>query len=291
LSRVYEIFSDTQRILSRITTSLIEALDAGTIPWRKPWTGGFPANFTTDKPYRGINTIMLETVQFSCGYESSQWLTFNQAKKLRAHVKKGEHGAPIIFWKFFEKEKVNEETGETWTDRIPMAKGYTVFNSCQVTGLPEKPANKPVDPIAEAEAIISNYSTMPQLQHGGGSAFYTPEKDAIQMPGQQHFATSEEYYSTLFHECVHSTGHRSRLDRNLSGSHFTSSYANEELIAEMGAAFLMGITGAHLVAKTLDNTAAYINGWRKRISEDHSLIVKAASAAQKAADYITGAVQ
>ncbi len=275
-------------IYNRITASIIESLDAGVIPWRKPWIGGYPANFTTDRAYRGVNTLMLECSQLSQGFESSQWLTFNQAKKIGAHIKAGSHGTPIIFWRFFEKEKVNQETGEKWIDRIPMAKGYTVFNSEQCAGLPEKEQQEHLDPIAAAEDIINGYKDAPQVEYTGGVAKYFPTKDLITLPERKHFASGEEFYSTLFHEAAHSTGHESRLDRNIKNGFGSQAYSNEELIAELGAAFLMGIAGGELVAKTIDNSAAYIAGWRKRISEDNSLIIKASSAAQKAADYITG---
>ena len=275
-------------IYEGITNNIITALDKGTIPWHKPWIGGSPANYTSDKAYRGINVLQLEVAQLGAGYESNHWLTFKQAKNAGGSVKAGEKGTPIIFWKFFTKETKDEVSGEMVKESIPMARGYTVFNTLQCSGIKakEKPGGV-IDSIEAAECLVSGFGGPPGITHAGGRAFYSPGSDSVTMPVRNSFDSSESYYSTLFHELTHSTGHATRLDRNLKNKFGDDKYSNEELIAELGAAFLMGLTGGELIAKTLDNSAAYIAHWRSKLSEDSGLIVKASSAAQKAADYIT----
>lgn len=274
-------------IYEGITNNIITSLDKGVVPWHKPWAGGNPVNYASNKAYRGVNVLQLEVAQIGAGYESSQWLTFKQAKSAGGFVRGGEKGTPIIFWKFFNKEVKDDSTGETTMETIPMARGYTVFNTCQCVGVKVKEQGV-IDSIEAADGIVTGFADCPGISHGGGVASYSPSRDVIQLPARALFDTSEAYYSTAFHEMVHSTGHESRLGRDVKNHFGDDKYSHEELIAELGAAFLMGLTGGELVAKTLDNSAAYIAHWRSKLSQDHKLIVKASSAAQKAADYITG---
>ena len=280
-------YTQKQNIYDTITQSIITQLDAGVVPWHKPWAGGMPSNYISNAAYRGVNVLSLEVKQIAAGYDSNNWLTFAQAKNSGGYIKAGEKGTGIIFWKFFNKEVKDDTSGEVRVDSVPMAKGYTVFNLCQCSGLKPKDTIE-IDCIGAADSIISGYNGAPQIDHGGDRAFYVPSSDRVQIPLRNSFETSEAYYSTMFHELTHSTGHESRLDRSIKNNFGDSLYSQEELVAELGAAFLMGMTGGELIAKTIDNSAAYIETWRRRISEDNSLIVKAASAAQKAADYIQG---
>jgi len=241
-----------------ITARIIEKLEEGTIPWRKPWNveTGAPRNIR-GTPYRGINVFLL-----GCqAYDSPVWLTFNQAREIGGSVKRGERGSPVVFWKWLEK--ADPETGKK--ERIPLLRYYSVFNVSQCEGVPVPSLDQPVRshrPIEECEKVVQGYENGPAIQHGGGAAFYNPGADRVTIPATERFASPEDYYATLFHELGHSTGHRSRLaregvtDAKRFGSH---DYSREELVAEMAAAFLAGRCGIEL--QTLDNSAAYIGNW------------------------------
>ena len=268
-----------------ITDRVIEALKQGKVPWHKPWDGeaGKPRSLVSKKAYRGINLFMLSMSEFSSPY----WLTFKQAKKLGGHVKKGQHGSPCIYWNWVEKE--NEETGKT--RKIPFLRCYTVFNVEQCEGI-EVPKIEPVqkhNPIEACELVIENMPNRPEIRHQGHRAFYKPSSDYVQLPAKDSFYTAEGYYDTMYHELVHSTGHKSRLARPeiMNCTSFGSEpYSKEELVAEMGAAFLAGHTG--IENRTLDNSASYLRSWLRRFEQDNRLIVMAGAQAQKAADYILG---
>jgi antirestriction protein ArdC len=193
-----------------------------------------------------------------------------------------------VFWKIYKKEVDGEEK------EIRLLRYYRVFNVEQCEGIEyPKPEPRAVDfnPIAEAQAIIDGMPNRPKLTFVGSQAYYRPVTDTVNMPAPESFSSPEEYYSTLFHEHVHSTGHASRLNRfkeeaNETVAFGSNKYGKEELTAEMGAAFLCAIAG--IVNQTIENSAAYIEGWRKKIKEDRKLVVFAAARAQKAADYIRG---
>lgn len=277
-----------------LTDRILELLEAGTVPWRKPWHtgGGMPRSLNTGKAYRGINVFML-----GCqSYASPWWTTYVQAKALGGHGKKGEKSTAIIKW-HFPADDGDDSGDDSETKRRPWCKVYRVFNVEQCEGIPADkiPSTDGFtlidhDPIQAAEKLIAASPCKPTIQHGQGGAWYRPASDTLGMPDRNRFDTAEEYYSTYFHELTHATGHKSRLNREgiaelaAFGSH---SYTREEFIAEMGAAFLQGACG--IVDSTLDNSAAYIDGWRRRISKDAKLVMQAAAAAQKAADYIQGA--
>jgi antirestriction protein ArdC len=273
-----------------ITGKILSHLDNGVIPWREPWSGkaGIPRNLVTGKPYRGINLFLLMA---EC-YSSPYWLTFKQIQDKGGSIKKGEKSSLVIFWKFLEIEEVNKETGDLDKKEIPMLRYYRVFNVLQTEGIdcpqPEAIVNG-LDPIVEAEALVEAYKDMPEIKHGFTKACYRPSEDLIKMPLLNSFINPDEYYSTLFHECVHSTGSPKRLDRPTlteSQGFGSESYAQEELVAEMGAAFLCGISG--ISQTTLENSTAYIKGWRDTIAKDPKLVIMAAAQAQKAVSYITG---
>lgn len=288
-------------VYQTVTNRIIASLKAGVIPWEKPWqsprfTGGpFPRNFRTGKPYRGINIMLL----WSCDFDSPFWLTFNQAKELRGSVRKGEKGTQIVFYKQLtgDQKKDDEQTDEE-ERRAPFVLTYhTVFNVEQCDGLTLPEIEQPIRPneveIDETcEAIVGGWSNRPSLHLTSETeyrAYYRPSTDSVHMPARAHFVDAPHYYSTLFHELLHSTGHESRLNRTF-GAHFGDDlYTKEELIAEMGAAFLCASAG---IANQLTerNTTAYIQSWIAKLEEDRSIVIQAASAAQKGADLIIGSL-
>ena len=279
-------------IFEAVTAKIIEMLEGGEIPWRKPWDAAAdgPTNLMSKKAYRGINVWLLGWQP----YGSKWWVTYKQAKKLGGHVRKGEKSTMIVFWKWLEWTREDDE-GETETYRYPMLRYYRVFNTEQCEGLEDKiPVEAAVefDPIEAAEAIVESMPKKPNIKTGGDRAFYRAIADLVGMPRRETFVSPAEYYSTLFHELGHSTGHESRLKRfdsteNLGNIFGSESYSNEELVAEMTAAFLRAEAGiTDEAAET--NSAAYIQGWLKRLKDDKKLVVYAAAKAQKATDWIMG---
>jgi len=278
-----------------ITAKILAKLEAGTVPWHKPWSGGdMPKNLVSKKEYRGINTFLL-----SCsGFSSPYWLSFKQAQELGGTVKKGEKGSPVVFWKQLPIEET-DENGKKTVKNIPFLRYYTAFNLDQCENInPDKiPQSAKVlnnnEKIEQCEAIVAGMPKRPEINHGEQRAYYRPITDTVNMPKMETFDGSEEYYGTLFHELTHATGHETRVNRKgVSGesgewSSFGSApYAKEELVAEMGAAFLCGI--CQIENKTIDNSAAYIKSWLKRLKDDAKLVIMAAAQAQKAADFIRG---
>ena len=280
-------------LYATVTDQIVAMLEKGVVPWRSPilgqTTAGHPRNLNTGKRYRGVNTFLLAFSAFAKGYGSSYWLTFNQAKERGGNVRKGEKSSMVVFYKQFETE--DRKTGEAKT--VPVLRYYNVFNVEQCEGIvaPDAPTFEPLafTPIESAEAIATGYAGGPPVEHAGQKAFYRPSTDAVTMPEQTRFASCEEYYSTLFHELSHSTGHSTRLDRRLDTAPMafgSADYGKEELVAEMSAAFLSGHAG--IKPATIDNQAAYIGGWLKTIKGDKKLVVTAAGAAQRSADWIRG---
>ena len=273
--KVYEI----------ITSRIIEKLETGIIPWHRPWHSveGMPKNLITKKEYRGINVFLLAMQR----YESPYWLSFKQAQDLGGNVKKDEKGTPVVFWNWLNQ--IDDEGNEK---NIPFMRYYTVYNVAQCGNIDE--SKIPVIPsvhndfnhIAECEAIIADMPDCPEIQQGKQRASYNPLSDIISMPRFDSFDTAEEYYSTLFHEAIHATGSEKRLNRlNINISSFgNEEYSKEELVAEMGAAFLCGFAGIENI--TINNSVAYIQGWLKALKDDKKLVIMAAAQAQKAADYI-----
>jgi antirestriction protein ArdC len=224
-------------------------------------------------------------------YASPYWLTFNQAKTLGGTIKKGEKSSIEVFWNFKEVEEVNKDTGQFEKKNIPYLKYYRVFNVNQCEGItyPDQQEEPHSDPIAEAEAIIEGYKGRPEIKYGFTKACYNPIEDVVKMPNKEAFVNPGTFYGVLYHECCHSSGHGTRLNREtltISAPFGSKNYAREELIAEMGAAYLCGISG--ISHATIENSAAYIQGWRDSISKDSKLVVLAAAQAQKAVNYILG---
>ncbi len=276
-----------------VTERILEKLEQGTVPWHKPWAGGgCPQNLVSGKEYRGVNIFLLGSQDFSSPY----WVTFKQAKQLGGSVRKGERGTPCILWKWINRSNENAETGETETKQIPLIRYYSVFNVEQCDGISharlEAKQDEPelFNPIDAAEAIVSGYPEPPKIAHDGrGSAYYRPTTDSIRMPERETFDSEAHFYATLFHEMAHSTGHESRLSRPgvvnpiRYGSH---EYSQEELVAEMGSAFLLAEAGIDSDA-LMNNSASYIASWVKALRDNKKLVVLAAAQAQKAVDHIT----
>ena len=272
-----------------INTRILTALEQGTAPWNKPWRGAAnqPKNLMSGKEYRGINVFVLSAM----GYSSPYWLTFNQAKKFGANVRRGEHGTPVVFWKFGSREV--QDGDDITTQRTVLARYYTVFNVEQVENLdvskdlltPKAPPN----PIAECEALLAGYIGKPDVKHAEQRAWYHKVLDIVNMPQRATFVSQEHYYGTLFHELTHSTGHPKRLNRPTlmdAAAFGDENYSKEELLAEMGAAYLCGLAG--IENKTINQSASYLAGWLQALRNDHRLLISAAGAAQKAVDYIRG---
>ena len=279
----------TSKAHEAITARILEALEAGTVPWRKPWhlpAGAYPQSVAGHR-YNGINALLLGLTEYS----DTRWLTFNKARELGGTVRKGEKGMPLVFW----KQHMVEETknGETKMKAIPILRYFTVFNVEQCDGLTIKPQDTaeptPPDPIPAAEAMVVGMPNPPKMANDGGDrAYYQPTIDSLHMPPRNAFKDTGEYYATLFHEMGHSTGHPKRLNRGLSEKvtpFGSEDYSKEELVAEFTAAFLTHQVG---IQNTLDNSAAYVANWARVIRNDVTLVLAAASLGQKAADHILG---
>ena len=270
-------------VYSIVTEQILKQLESGVAPWHRPWTAEIPKNLVSRRAYRGINVFLLA----SNGYGSPYWLTYKQATERGGYVRKGEHGTRIVFWKIGTRE-TEDADGDTIERKSILLRYYTVFNVEQCDGIAVPDAVPVVNPIEECERIVRQMPNPPVMQQDG-RAWYSPSTDTVGTPSRSAFNSAEEFYSTLFHELTHSTGHTKRVGRdgieklNTFGS---ESYSKEELIAEMGAAMLCGVAG--IERKTLSNSAAYLKSWIDVLKSDSHMVVSAASQAQKAADYIQG---
>ncbi len=277
-----------------ITNKIIEKLEKGIVPWQRPWNSvsDAPRNFVSKNLYTGINAFHLATE----GYMSPYWLTFKQAQELGGNVKKGEAGSKIVYASTFKtkEEEIDRKTGKKEEVEVSrhFLKLYTVFNSEQVEGV-EFPQIEPANltefqTIENAQKIIDQMpSTMPKIEHYGNKAAYTPSLDVLKMPQKSQFDNEPVYYSVLFHELTHATGHETRLGRHgvIKTHAFRSkTHSKEELIAEMGAAFLCGEAG--ILNKTIDVSSAYIQEWLKVLRADKRMVVQAASKATQSTKYI-----
>jgi antirestriction protein ArdC len=267
-----------------ITTRMLALLEQGTVPWHRPWDSatGMPRNLFSQQAYRGINIWLLTAM----GYASPFWATFRQVTAAGGSVRKGAHGVPVVFWKSYAHE--DPETGET--DKRFVLRQYTVFNAAQVDGV-ALPAITVLahrfTPIERCAHLVDAMPQRPTILHGHQRAFYTPATDTLHLPSPTCFQSPEAYYATVFHELTHSVGHRARLNRPtltdlcLFGD---PTYAKEELVAELGAAYLCGVCG--IANATIDNSAAYLQSWMRVLRHDPTMLVHAAAQAQRAADYI-----
>ncbi|MFN0183057.1 MAG: ArdC family protein [Aquabacterium sp.] len=275
-----------------VTDRIIAMLEAGTRPWHQPWAAapgqGRPRR-VDGTPYRGINTVNLWSAAMARGFTSSTWMTFKAAKDMGANVRKGAKSESAFFVGTFTKEQ--ERDGNTEEVSICFLKAYCVFNADEIDGLPsryyrraEVNALPEAARVAAAETFVQ--ATGASVAHGGARAYYRPSSDAIQMPDYASFSTAEGYYGTLLHELVHWSGAKARLDRTFGARFGDENYSAEELVAELGAAFLccdLGVT-----SEAREDHAAYLASWIKAMKEDNRVIFRAAAAAEKAAGYLHG---
>jgi antirestriction protein ArdC len=276
-------------IYSEVTNRIVVALEQGTPPWVCPWRQGsaLPNNLATGKAYRGINVLILAIEAMSRNFTDNRWLTFRQANALGARIRQGEHGTSIVFYRMHEINDTTDGFGELSGEvrKIPLLKTYVVFNADQLNGLPDRfvlPPLQPWQPLEVAEQLIAQTGAL--ICHGGNQAFYRPSSDMIQLPPMTSFAHADDYYATALHELCHWTGHSARLNRLSVQRPGIEAYAFEELVAEIGAAFLCAHCGLNGVVEH----ASYIETWLNALRRDKRLIFVAAGAAQKAADFVMG---
>jgi antirestriction protein ArdC len=283
-------------IYRRVTDTIVAQLRAGVRPWTQPWSAPHagavsrPLRFTGE-PYQGVNVLLLWAEAVARGYGSPTWMTFRQALALGGHVRRGERGTNVVYADRIVRAETDDH-GEETTRQIPFLKVYTVFNVEQVEGLPAEAARAaPLPATARLERAERFFAaTGADIRHGGGAAYYAPGPDHVQMPPFESFEDAEAYYATLAHECVHWTKHERRLDRDFGRSRFgTEGYAREELVAEIGAAFLCADLGLALTPRP--DHASYIAGWLEVLSQDQRFIFTAAAHAQRACDYLHGVAQ
>jgi antirestriction protein ArdC len=289
-------------LYAEVTNRIITQLEQGVIPWKSPYFSkvGFPRNFASGNPYHGINVFLLGSLR----YTSPFFLTFLQAKELGGHVKKGEKGFLVIKYGTYTKEAESAGGGQATEEHRKYLKGYTVFHASQIEGVafpepentPELPASAACD---RARAMVAGMPNAPKFAEGSAVPCYRRSADSVNMPERRFFTSEEAYYSTLFHELAHSTGHESRLARTSlleskgidAEGDARKTYAEEELVAEMGASFLCAHAG--IIEAELENSAAYLQGWIDALKSKDAKgwIIRAASQAQKAADYILNAAE
>jgi antirestriction protein ArdC len=270
-----------------VTDRIMAALEAGTVPWRRPWqTFGSPVNIRTGRRYRGINVLLLSLQDYS----DPRWGTYKAISEAGGNVRRGEKSTRVVLWKPVKKRDAEGEDAS-----YLLLRDYAVFNAEQAEGIEPLPEieEREFTPIEQAERIVNGYVLVPgagnpgpPMLFGGDRAYYSPFEDTVKTPRAELFESDEAFYSTLFHELVHSTGHKKRLGRIEPAIFGSDPYAKEELVAEVGASFLCGIAG--LAAAGDEQSAAYIAGWLKALSSDRRLVVQAAAQAQKAVDMIVG---
>jgi antirestriction protein ArdC len=278
--------SSQTEIRARVTTQIIEALKAGTPPWRRPWNEsadmGFPTNALTKKSYRGINVLLLQAQ----GFASKHWATYQQWQNIGGQVMKGERATKIVFYKPFSKSVINDEGKEEKEDFFVLRE-YSVFNAQQCKDpaikLPSATTPNFVDFEPAEEAIRA---TGADIRFGGDRAFYRVEQDYIQLPPKESFISEREYYGTITHEVSHWSGHESRLNRLGKNVCFgTTTYAFEELVAEIAGCFMCMELNLPQ-SEDLSNQNAYLADWLKALRDDYGVIMRAASHASKAVDFI-----
>lgn len=274
-------------LYNQITDNIIATLEAGTPPWTRKWNSkNFIPLRSNGSPYRGINTIILWLEGMVKNYKSPYWMTFKQAKDFGGFVRKGEKSTCIVFYSPVVKNEINE-SGEEDEKIYRLLRSYNVFNVDQIENLPAKFYDigevNPDSQIDDCEQFFNNINAI--VEHGGSRAFYTPTSDMIVLPKFEDFHSAVDYYSTRAHETIHWTGHHSRLNRNLNRNRFgDEAYAFEELVAEIGAAFINA--ELNINSNVRDDHAAYIASWIKVLKNDKKAIFTAAAMAQKAVDYI-----
>lgn len=301
--------TERQDVYIRITNNIVSQLEQGVRPWIKPWQAEHAAGRITrplrhdGTPYRGINVLSLWCEAMARDFIAPIWMTYRQAQELGGQVRKGEKGSPVVYTNTYVKPDTDAATGDEAESAIRFLKGYTVFNVEQIDNLPPhylelaepEPRLETPSRIARAEGFFA--ATGASIAHGGNRAFYRRSTDAIQMPPFEAFRDAESYYATLAHECVHWTGHEARLAREFGSRRFGSEgYAMEELVAELGAAFVCADLDISVPSGDADDAgaahlaqhASYIANWLKVLKHDSRAVFSAASHAQRGADFLRG---
>ena len=273
-------------VYEMITERIIEQLENGVIPWQKPWSGTHSGayNRISNRPYSLLNQLLLK--------HGGEYATFKQWSGLGGKIRKGEESEIVTFWKIQQIEEINED-GEKTIKQLPLLRYYNVFHISQVDGVEPKEQLKisNLESIEKAENIKNEYMNREHLkifETVTNKAFYTPTFDYIEVPCKEQYQNIEEFYSTLFHEMIHSTGHKNRLGRLETGAsaHFGSkTYSKEELVAELGSAALVNMLGIE-TGKSFRNSGAYIQNWLQALKNDNKFIISASSKAEKAVKYI-----
>ena len=289
------ISSKAQEYRDELVKKLCDAMENGTAPWQRTWTDGdAPFNAVSGRSYHGINSINLAVQGQALGHaEDPRWCTFDQAKEKGWHVKPGEKGTHIEFYKFDEKPKVDEfgdpvldSDGKQEVEKSILVKNYVVFHASQIEGItPYEPkARNPIETSEKAERILNESGA--EIRYGGNEAFYNLTGDYIQVPERGQFKSQADYYSTTLHELGHWTGHPSRLNRETSSDMNSETYAKEELVAEITSMFVSAETGIPQTQEHFDNHAAYVDHWVKAVKEDPNALFRAVNQAQKASEEI-----
>ncbi len=287
--------TEKQDVYTRITNQIVSHLEKGVRPWVRPWNAEHAAGRITrplrhnGKPYSGVNVLSLWASAMAQNFAAPIWMTFKQASALDAHIRKAEKGSLVVYADSITRKETDEKTGDEIDREIPFLKGYTVFNVEQIEGLPEvyyKKATPTLDPVARIDHAEKYFAALrATVRHGGNRAFYSIATDAIQMPPFESFQDADSYYATLSHECTHWTGSKIRLNRDFGGHRFGSEgYAVEELVAELGAAFLCA--DLELALEPREDHASYIATWLKVLATDNRAVFTAATHAQRAAEFI-----
>lgn len=282
----------SDKVYKIITDRILSMLKAGVNPWEKPWKPGTTSvldhNGVSHKAYHGVNSLVLPGERMVHGYGAPIWLTYNQARKMGGNVRKGEKGAPVVFWKFLEVIDKHDPDGQR-TVTIPMLRYFSVFNIDQTeeVQLPKvETTEQPETVIPEglAQTIVDGFSG-PTIKHvGDDRAYYVPSTDMVIMPRPDQFTSEEQYYATMYHELGHSTGHDSRLNRDMKAYKRDERYSREEFVAELCSAFLC----SHVDIDNNMQNAAYLKSWTSKLSDNPKWLVWASSRAESAAKYILG---
>jgi antirestriction protein ArdC len=274
----------TSSIYSEVTNRIIAALEAGAVPWTRPWRSVAHHNAISRAPYRGINALVLNLTALERGYESAAWITYRQAQSLGGHVRRGERGTAIVWWRAPAGPPADPDVeADAHQHRYWLLRTYTVFNAGQVEGLTLQvdPEQHESPRSGAFDAAVALYGA--DIRHGGDRAFYDPVADRIQMPPRAWFDPPDRYYGVLGHELIHHSGAPQRLARDLSGRFGSAAYAADELVSEIGSAFL---AARFRVPQATDANASYIASWIRLLGSDSRAIFTAARLAQQAADFI-----
>ncbi|GHA81843.1 ArdC family protein [Pontibacter akesuensis] len=294
-------YQKLDQLAQQVTSEIMAQLEQGKVPWQKPWTSyGLPKNYLSGRHYEGFNAFYLHYITEERNFTTPYFLTFKQAQELGGHVRKGEKGTPVIYWKTSKGKAGKSAAGQEEEEKEGHAKTFvpfiwTVFNLDQVEGvdfaLPAPLERTEVQLLAACQRVVEHFPLpQPRIAHGGLQAYYAPETDRVQLPERKRFNSSQAYHATLFHELIHATGHPARLnrfrDQGKAGRFGDENYGKEELIAEMGASFLCAFTG--IKEEVFHNSVAYLQGWMRVFKADRTMLVYASARAFKAATFILG---